>query len=953
MADDDRTPLTAAPRRDAPPTGSTPGATGASTGEDIHPRAREILAALTPDEKIAFLHQSQPAVERLGLAAFHTGAEALHGLAWLGTATVFPQPVGLAATWDTALVERVGAAAGAELLAAHREDPWVSRNVWAPVVNPLRHPRWGRNEEGLSEDPNLTAALASAYARGLKGPGHGWRTVPTLKHVLGYNNEDDRSLTSTSLRPRVLHEYELPAFLGPLRDGTAGAIMPSYNLVNGRPAHVRREVLDRLRDQTPGPLLVVSDAHAPTFLVELQRYFPDHAASHAAALRAGIDSFTDHGTDTGPTRERLHEALERGMITMDDVDRALLRVLHVRALTGELAGDPPPDGPPIDDLAHRELAREAATRAVVLLRNDGTLPLGRGTRLALVGPMARRVLTDWYSGTPAYTVTLADGLTERLGENAVTVADGDDRVVLRSTTTDAYVERAADGVLTATAAHAAAASPASWTDWGDGVVTLTDTATGLLWAAEHGPTTALTTRVGGWVAQESFAPRRHDDGTWSLRHLGSGRWLRVQTGTGALAAEGPDAASAERFVLHRTGGGLAEVAAAAAASDVTVVAVGNDPHLHGRETADRPHLRLPEPQAEIVRAAAGAGRPVVLAVVSSYPYVLDAAARSSAAVVWSSHAGQELGNALGDVLTGAAEPTGRLAQTWPECEADTGDLLDYDIIAGRSTYWYSEDEPLFAFGHGLSYTTTELASARLAEDRLGHDGELVVRVTVRNAGARPVREVVQVYTDSPTHPLPYPRRLAAWAHVRLEPGGAEDVELRFGADQLAIWDVRSSRSAVLTGEYRALVGTSAADVRAVLPLHVTGAELAPRSLAAGLAAADFDDQSAVVLGDRTPERGDCVQLAPGHSRGWVTFDDVMPARRLRLEVARQGGGPASVEAAVRGEASLPWRSLGPVVVPDGGRYDWSWAELRLPDMGEDPVQLRVTLGGAARLARLC
>jgi beta-glucosidase len=273
-------------------------------------RARDLLSRLSHDERVAMLHQHAPAVERLGLAPFHTGCEALHGVAWLGEATVFPQPVGLAATWDVDLLRRVGDAVASEVRAKHRADPSVSLNVWAPVVNTLRHPGWGRNEEGYAEDPHLTAHLATAYSRGLRGDhGRVWKTVPTLKHFLAYNNETDRSSTSSNVAPRTLHEEELPAFREPVEAGVAGAVMPSYNQVNGVPAHLQGELFDELRSWAPGSVALVSDAAAPAFLVTLQGAASDRAAGNAAMVRAGVDSFTDDDADRAPTVRRFEEAL--------------------------------------------------------------------------------------------------------------------------------------------------------------------------------------------------------------------------------------------------------------------------------------------------------------------------------------------------------------------------------------------------------------------------------------------------------------------------------------------------------------------------------------------------------------------------------------------------------------------------------------------------------------------
>jgi len=469
-------------------------------GLPLRKRADDLLRRLTTAEKVAMLHQHSPGVGRLGIAPFHTGTEALHGAAWLGPATVFPQAVGLGATWDTDLVQAVGTAVAEEVRAMHRRDPAVSLNVWAPVVNLLRDPRWGRNEEGYSEDPLLTARTAIAYCRGLRGDHPVYlRTAPLLKHFLAYNNETDRSTTSSALRPRVLHEYDLPPFHAPIAAGVAVGVMPSYNLVNGRPCHVSPYLEGELRRWPAGEragdeLVVCSDAEAPSNLVDVEHYFADHPAGHAAALRAGVDSFTDHGEDPSVTIGRITEALERGLLTVADVDRAVRRLLLLRLRLGEFDPDLDPyadlgadstgaprsvgrssrlstdlsggqatddlsggqsagdlsDGQATDDLsggqsadrsaagdlARSELARRAARQAIVLLKNDnGVLPimLRPGFRIAVVGPLADRLCEDWSSGTMPYQVTVAEGLREAarpLGGD-IACAEGTDRVALR------------------------------------------------------------------------------------------------------------------------------------------------------------------------------------------------------------------------------------------------------------------------------------------------------------------------------------------------------------------------------------------------------------------------------------------------------------------------------------------------------------------------------------------
>ncbi|WP_315097804.1 glycoside hydrolase family 3 C-terminal domain-containing protein [uncultured Cellulomonas sp.] len=900
-------------------------------------RAQALLDQLTPAERVALLHQHAGPVPRVGLGPFRTGTEGLHGVAWLGTATTFPQPVGLAASWDADLLERVGAVVGTEVRAKHAADPTVSLNVWAPVVNPLRHPRWGRNEEGFSEDPHLTAHLATAYARGLRGdhPLY-WRTVPTLKHLVAYGNETDRSVTSAQLSPRVLHEYELPAFRGPIEAGVVGAVMPSYNLVNGRPNHVTRELLDEVRSWTAASLLVVSDAGAPTNLVTGERYHDDHVAAAAAAVRAGVDSFTDHDDDPTRTITHLTAALERGLLDQADVDRAALRLLELRLATGELDPDLDPwaSTVPTDlDLpASRALAREAATRGVVVLANDGVLPLRAGARVAIVGPHADQVLTDWYSGTPPYTVSIAEALRP-----AVTVT-GADTVALRSRTTGAYVDAGADGTLVATARTSAHHDV---TDWGEGVLTLRAAATGRLWTGGGWILRADATHVHGWVAQESFRAHRHDDGSVSLQHVGSGRWVVVQRDGGVLVADAPSAATAERFTLRTVRSGTAQAVAAAVDAEVVVLAVGNDPHLLGRETEDRPHLRLPDAQAELARAVIEANAATVLVVVSSYPYVLGPLGDDAAAVVWTSHGGQELGHAVTDVLTGAVEPSGRLAQAWPEAEQDAGDLLDYDVIGGGLTHWYAPRPARWAFGHGLAYTSVAYEAITLASER-------VVRVTVRNTGDRPVDELVQVYAAAPEHRLPVPhRRLAAHRRVHLAPGAVADVELVVPDDALAVWDVTRGRFEVEPGRYELHAGPSSADLPLVVALDVDGEPVPPRTLLdTTVRAIDHDERSDVWFAERTREAGDAVEVVRGRRSGWLLFrdTDLTGVGRLELTVARAG----SVRVEVR--AGRAWRPVGSAAVPGGGRYDWSTVEV--PVAPDGVADLRVVLVGDVRLAEV-
>jgi beta-glucosidase len=953
-----------------------PGADAAPSDSSFARRARTLVGQMTLAEKITSLHQAVPALPRLGLAAFRTGTEALHGVSWLGTATVFPQPVGLAASWDTDLVRRVGDAVATEVRAKHAADPTVSLNVWAPVVNPLRNPLWGRNEEGYSEDPALTAEIATAYCSGLRGDHPAfWKTVPTLKHFLAYNNEVDRAVTSSQLRPRVLHEYELPAYRGPVEAGVVGAVMPSYNLVDGRPNHVARELLDELRSWTPASLLVVSDAAAPSNLVEGERYFTSGAESHAAALLAGVDSFTDHDTDSGPTVRDVTAALEAGLLTEPDVDRAVVRLLELRLRTGELDPDLDPyasiPADAIDLPEHRALAREATAAGVVVLANDGILPLLGPDRpaprqIAVVGPLAGRVLHDWYSGTPPYLSDLSSALADRLSDAEVTVVDGADRIGLRARSTGTYLSVSEpDGTVTASAERCDLTAQLDVTDWGHGVVTLRSAATDALLSGGSWIVRADASRVGGWVAQETFRLHRHTDGAWSVQHIGSGRWLRVQHGSLTLVTDATTLEDAERFDLRTVRSGEPAVAEAAGAADVVVVAVGNDPHILGRETEDRPDLDLPRASQEIWRAAVEANDRAVLTIVSSYPYALGDAAEQAAAVVWSSHAGQELGPGLTDVLVGDVEPTGRLTQTWVASTADAGDILDYDIVSAKSTYWYDETAPLYAFGHGLGYAEPVYgeahgpARAEVVVD--GHVAPFSVSVEVTNGGDRPLHELVQVYVTLPAqHPAGARRRLGGHRRVVLAPGESRLVEVTVDPASLATWDARHDRWHTEPGTYHLDVGRSSVDVRAAATVEVVGEPSPSLGVGDSVSAVAFDTVRDLDLVPHSPLHGTALGVRRGVRSGEVVYSrlDLVGVAEIRVSVARGPSGPRSsdVRRASHDAASLS------LVLPDGSRTApvalptnaELWPEVAVPVL--EPARhlgnVTVRLTGSARIADL-
>ncbi|RCK69665.1 beta-glucosidase [Desertihabitans brevis] len=919
--------------------------------QDWSPRVRELLGSLSTEQKVAMLHQHQPALPEHGLADFHTGQEALHGVAWIGEATVFPQAVGLGASWDADLLERVGAVVGTELRAHHAKDPAVGLNAWAPVVNPLRHPGWGRNEEGLSEDPHLTAELATGYARGLRGDDERvWRCVPTLKHLSAYNVEDHRDVLSVQVPPRVLHEYELPAFLGPARAGVVGAVMPSYNLVNGRPAHLDAEAIEAVREAADGLLAVVSDAYAPGNVASVQLPGLDPAGAYGLVLRAGVDSFTQDAADPGPTRRHLTEALERGVITVADVDAAVGRLLTLRERTGEL--DPSTDpyasiGPDQIDLPeHRALAREVAGRSVVVLTNptvlsrsegenatpDRVLPLPPDASVAVVGPLADRVLTDWYSGTPPYAVSVADAFAER---GPTRTADGLDRVVLRVQGTPGWL--GVDEHARVRAGERSAATAWALQDWGDGLLTL-DSGRGLMGSRDGRTVDVHATRVGGWEVQESFATQVHADGSWSLLHLGTRRWLWSRP-DGVIEAGAARIGQAARFEVTTVASGTAEAVRLARESDVAVVVVGNDPHLNGRETADRPSLELPPAQAELVRSVAAVQPRAVVVVVSSYPYVLDDDL-AALPLVWTSHGGQELGHGVVDVLTGAVEPSGRLPQPWPLRPSDCGGITDYDLESARQTSWWSPHAPRFALGHGLHFGDVRYGTvtASVVGD------EVALEVALVNHGARTAPELVQVYHRVEVPGREGPRRLVAHTRVELAPGEERTVTLRVPRERLTLWDVTADRFWLPGGEHRFEVGASAADVRSRATVELAGDE-APchRPARRPVRAECWSWCEGLELAPREVLSGSVLRPVAGGGRAGYGPVDVDGLDAVRLVLRRRGPGRVEVAAAWVGGSEVSVGAEG-----DG------LPEVVLPRPGQvgQPAELEVALSGPVELVEI-
>ncbi|MCG5450250.1 glycoside hydrolase family 3 protein [Micromonospora hortensis] len=916
----------------------------------VNVRVDDLLGRLTQDEKISWLHQYQPAIPRLGIGLFKTGTEALHGVAWStdidnngavvkARGTVFPQPVGMASTWNTDLIRQVGSAVGDEARGYHAQNPRVwGLNLWAPVVNLLRDPRWGRNEEGYSEDPLLTAEISTAYGSGMTGgdPNH-LKSAPTLKHYLAYNNEVRRDVTSSNVPPRVLNEYDRAAFKPAIAADAATGMMAAYNLVNGRPATVDPDLATVVRDWTDQPLMNVTDAWAPNNLVASQGYYPTQAEGNAAIIKAGLNSFITDDTNAQPTITAIKQALATGLLTESDIDARIREILNVRFRLGEFDpgggryGGITPDV--INSPEHQRLARQAAGEAMVLLKNERqALPLNpaRTRKVAVLGPLADTLYSDWYGGDLPYEVTALDGIRERLGSSAsVSGLDGADRIALKDVSTGRYVSATgttdADRVL-GTGATPALVAQFDVVDWGQDVVTLRNAANGRYLGYNWGPFLTRDEQPNGWYVQQQFKLEPQADGTVVLRYVGyetKESWFGADTyvtigDDGALKLGASTPAAATHFSRELISNGIHRAVAAAKAADTAVLVVGSNPFINGREAHDRTSTALSAGQEALVKAVARANPRTVLVLQTSYPVTIRWEQEHVPAIVWTTHAGAETGHAVADVLFGDRNPSGRLTQTWYRSDSQLPpDLLEYDIISSGQTYLYSRAKPLYPFGHGLSYTRFRYGQLRAGAQSVEADGTITASVDVTNVGSRTGTEVVQLYTHQRTSRDTTPiRQLKAFQQVKLAPGQTRTVTLRLPAADLAHWDVTRSKWVVESSVHDLMVGASVEDIRARAAVRVRGETIPARDLSRPTRAENFDRYAGARLVDETKPSGTAVGATAAGQ--WISFDGSAlgaDARTFTAKVAKAGAGVGTIQIRL---GSPTGRLLGTATVPSTG-----------------------------------
>jgi beta-glucosidase len=788
-------------------------------------RVADLLGRLTLEEKAGQMVHESEAVPRLGIPAYDWWSEALHGVARAGRATVFPQAIGLAATWDSDLLLRVATATSLEARAKHEASKhagatgiYEGLTFFSPNINVFRDPRWGRGMETYGEDPLLAGRLAVQFVRGMQGEDPRYlRTVATAKHYAVHSGpEPDRHSFDAVVSERDLRETYLPAFEAAVVEGGVASVMCAYNRVHGDPACGSSRLLQEILRQEWGfGGYVVSDCWAVSDFDQYHRVTADRTESAALALRSGTD------LSCGPEYGRLPEAVERGLLSEADLDAALARLLRARFRLGMF--DPPRRVPwtgmpldVVDSPEHRELALEAARKSMVLLKNDDhLLPLRDVASVAVIGPDADDVdlLMGNYNGWPVEPVTPLEGIRRAAAERGVEVvhARGSDvapglpslESVPASALRDVTASYWTDADLTSPPFAVRSESTVDHQWWREPPLPgMPADSFAVRWTATLVPPVsgsyALGVRVNGGVRlflDDSLLVEFSD------RHVVATPTARVELRAGeprGLTLEYQDRRSDAMVQLlwaPPAPGLLSEAVDAAERSDVALLFLGLSPRLEGEEMpvevpgfagGDRVELGLPAPQRELLRAVQATGTPVALVLMSGSAVAVPWAAEHVPAILQAWYPGQAAGNALADVLFGDVSPGGRLPVTFYRSADQLPPFDDYDM-AGR-TYRYFTGGPLFPFGHGLSYSTFHYDGLRVP-DAVREGEDVTLSVEVENRGPMTADEVVQAYVTDVEASVRVPiRSLAGFTRISLTPGERRRVTLTVPARAFTLID---------------------------------------------------------------------------------------------------------------------------------------------------------------------
>jgi beta-glucosidase len=822
----------------------------------VDQRVDDLIGRMTLEEKVAQMQNSAPAIPRLGVPKYDWWNEGLHGVAFSGTATNFPQVIGMAATWDASLVHRMGETVSTEARAKYNEairqddrERFFGLTFWAPNINIFRDPRWGRGQETYGEDPYLTGRLGVAFVKGMQGDDPNYlKVVSTPKHFAVHSGPEPlRHKFNVDVSLHDLEDTYLPAFRATLTEGHAQSVMCAYNAIDGPPACANEMLLrEHLRDAWQFGGYVVSDCGAVSDVDTGHHYAADMAHAAAAAVKAGTD------LECGSAYKALVDAVHQGLITEAELDVSLHRLFRARFRLGMFD--------PLESYAygripfsednsagHRKLALQAARESMVLLKNEaGALPLKAGLKkIAVVGPTAELVqdLYGNYNGPPPEPVLPLEGIEKRFAQATIVYAQG-------SSLVDGFampVEHTALRPATGAGFGLTGEYFASKDMTGTPVLTRVDRVINFNWDKVV-PVSGLSRNNFAVRWSGSFVPPAAGDYKLGVR---MNYCYSCQNAEGfKLYLDGQllvESASAERRALIEApvhfsdtqphairleyfhGSGTAgidltwqapadvlrkEAFDAAMQADVTVAFVGLSPTLEGEEMpvkldgfsgGDRTAIDLPEAQEDLIRTVAGTGKPLIVVLQNGSALAVNWEQQHANAILEAWYPGEEGGTAIAETLAGDNDPGGRLPLTFYASLGQLPAFEDYSM-QGR-TYRYFSGKPLYGFGYGLSYTTFAYGNLKAPAASVDAGKPVVVTVDVRNTGAVAGDEVVQLYLTQPKGFETPLRELAGFQRVHLVP--REGARVTFTIDPRSLGQVdEAGHRKILPGEYTVSLGGS-------------------------------------------------------------------------------------------------------------------------------------------------
>jgi len=826
----------------------------------LEQRLDDLIGRLTLEEKVAQMRDHAAPIPRLGIPKYDWWNEGLHGVAFAGYATNFPQVIGMAATWDTDLVHRMGETVSIEARAKYNQamrndqhEMFFGLTFWAPNVNIFRDPRWGRGQETYGEDPFLTGRMAVAFVTGMQGndPKY-FRVVSTPKHYAVHSGPEPlRHGFNVNVSPHDLEDTYVPAFRAAVTEAHAQSVMCAYNAIDGAPACVNTMLLgDHLRNAWKFDGYVVSDCAAVADVNTGHHYAPDMAHASAAAVKAGTD--LECGFGPGQAFPALVDAVHQKLITEAELDNALRRLFRARFQLGMF--DPPSSyaygGIPMSEVnspEHRQLSLQAARESMVLLKNQNhTLPLKTDiARIAVVGPTAELVqaLQGNYNGPPPSPVYPLEGIEKRFSSAQVAYAQG-------STLVDGFAMP-----IQHTALHPASGSGYGLTGEyfssedlsGQPVLTRTDRNINFNWDKVV-PVDGLQRNNYSVRWSGTFTPPAPGEYKLGVRvnycyACENAEGFRLYL-DGKLLVENDRQKTGERGAvieatvqfgdaqphpirleyLHGTGSaGIDLVWQAPAAvlrdqaveaarqSDVTVAFVGLSPSLEGEEMpvklegfsgGDRTSIDLPAAQEDLLKALGATGKPLIVVLQNGSALAVNRAQEHADAILEAWYPGEEGGTAIAETLAGDNNPAGRLPLTFYSSLSQVPPFEEYSM-QGR-TYRYLSAKPLYGFGYGLSYTSFAYSDLKIAPQVKAGD-PVTVEGDVKNTGSVAGDEVVELYLTQPKAFETPLRALAGFKRVHLAPGESAHVSLTLDPRSLGQVDGKGNR-VILPGEYTVSLG---------------------------------------------------------------------------------------------------------------------------------------------------